>query len=41
VIEDLEHVFAPQRLLGVRRTVSPLGSLNVIGKLDTLNLKPP
>ena len=25
VTEDLEHVLAPLKLLGVRRTVSPLG----------------
>jgi len=32
VIEDLEHFLAPQKLLGVRRTVLPLGGADNLGK---------
>jgi len=40
VIEDLEQVLAPQKLLGVRVIVSPLGALK-IWRNPTPQLKPP
>jgi len=41
VIEDLEHVLAPRKLVGVRRIVLPLRNAENLGKPDSLNLKPP
>jgi len=41
VIEDLEHVLVPLKLLGVFHIVSPLGVAENLGKPDALNLKPP
>ena len=40
MIEDLKHFLAPRKLLGVRRTVSPLGGAKNLGKPDPFNLKP-
>ena len=39
--EDLEHVLAPRKLLGVRRIVLPLGGAENLGETRPLNLKPP
>ena len=41
VIEDLEHVLAPLKLLGVRHIVSPLEGAEYFGETRPLNLKPP
>jgi len=41
VIEDLEHVPAPPKLLGLRRIVSPLGGAEYWGKTSLPQLKPP
>jgi len=41
VIEDLEHVLAPRKFLRIRRTVSPLGALNIWGETRPLKLKSP
>jgi len=40
VTGDLEHVFAPLKLLGVWRIVSPLGGTEYLGETRPLNLKP-
>ena len=40
-IENLEHVLAPRKLFGVRRTVSPLRGAENLAETDTVNLKPP
>jgi len=40
VIEDLEHILASPKLFRVRRVVSPLGSAQILGEPDPLNLKP-
>ena len=41
VIEDLEQVLAPPKLLEVWRVVSPLGGADNLGVTIPLNLKPP
>jgi len=41
VIEDLEHVLAPRKLLRVWRIVSPLGGAENLGETRPLNLKHP
>ena len=40
VIEDLEHVRALLKLLGIWRTVSPLGGAEDLGEPDPVNLTP-
>jgi len=40
VIEDLEHVITPPKLLGVRCIVSPLGGTENQWETRPLNLKP-
>jgi len=40
VIEDLEHVLAALKLLGVQCTVLPLRGTENLGKTRPLNLKP-